>query len=357
MFTQCSNCRTLFRITDEQLAAVDGKVRCGFCYSTFNAYDALYEEIPDVSDEPDEDAVAEEEVLDAHFRSEPANEHTIAPEPAPPAPAPRAAPPASAPQRSVPRAEPPAAAAPAAPPRRAEPRIAPLQPKPELNPPRPAAPAPRPTAETPAARKERAPEPEVGAPPPDLFDAINLAGRELQHFKRAELDHLRHAKPAALVPASTGLGWAVGALAMIVLLAGQIMYQMRGDLARTASLRPWIQQMCEWTGCTIPLQNLPQLIKPVSQDMRTHPTNAQALQVRARFINEAPLAQFFPILELELTDITGASLGKRQFTPDQYLVNKATEISAGLAPRAQFDVELDIVDTNRKAVGYNISFR
>lgn len=353
MFTQCSNCRTLFRITEEQLAAVDGKVRCGFCYSTFNAYDALYEEIPDVAEEPDEDEVAAEEILDEHFRSEPANEHTIASEPSPPAPVPRVAPsapaPAPAPQRPAPRAEPPASAV-TVPPRRAEPRVAPLQPEPELNP-------PRPSSEAPAARKERAPGPEAGAPPPDLFDAINLAGRELQHFKRAELDHLRHAKPAALAPASTGLGWAVGALTMIVLLAGQIMYQMRGDLARTASLRPWIQQMCEWTGCAIPLQNLPQLIKPVSQDMRTHPTNAQALQVRARFINEAPLAQFFPILELELTDITGASLGKRQFTPDQYLVNKAIEISAGLAPRAQFDVELDIVDINRKAVGYNISFR
>ena len=391
MFTQCSNCRTLFRITEEQLIAVDGKVRCGFCYSTFNAYDALYEDIPDATSDTD---TADESTEELENETSLASAETIHESPSASAPAPAPArtptpPPLSvAPARSTPARTPPeplivptpppaipiepipapkpVAPPPAAPsvPKRAATRATPppLRPEPVITPQRTKV-APPPLqakkSATPALRQPARQEPQIesgSAAPPDLFDAINVVGRELQHFKRAELDHLRHPRADALVPASTGLGWAMAALLMIILLAGQIMYQMRGDLVRSAALRPWIVTMCEWTGCTIPLQRMPQLIKAISQDLRTHPTNPQALQVRARFINEAPLAQRYPLLELELTDINSQTLGKRQFTPDQYLVNKTADISAGLAPRQQFDIELDIVDTNRKAVGYNFKF-
>ena len=37
MQTQCPHCRTLFRITESQLAMADGKVRCGFCKEVFDA--------------------------------------------------------------------------------------------------------------------------------------------------------------------------------------------------------------------------------------------------------------------------------------------------------------------------------
>ncbi|MBC7183701.1 MAG: zinc-ribbon domain-containing protein, partial [Marinobacter sp.] len=35
--TQCPNCQTRFRVTDEQLGIAKGKVRCGNCMSIFNA--------------------------------------------------------------------------------------------------------------------------------------------------------------------------------------------------------------------------------------------------------------------------------------------------------------------------------
>lgn len=39
--TRCPNCATAFRVTDEQLAACMGKVRCGRCSFTFNARQSL----------------------------------------------------------------------------------------------------------------------------------------------------------------------------------------------------------------------------------------------------------------------------------------------------------------------------
>ena len=41
MITTCPECRTAFRITEEQLGAREGKVRCGKCASVFDARDGL----------------------------------------------------------------------------------------------------------------------------------------------------------------------------------------------------------------------------------------------------------------------------------------------------------------------------
>jgi len=46
VITTCPQCRTAFRVTDEQLGARGGKVRCGKCTTVFDAREAL---LPDVS--------------------------------------------------------------------------------------------------------------------------------------------------------------------------------------------------------------------------------------------------------------------------------------------------------------------
>jgi len=46
MNTQCPHCRTVFRISQEQLAAADGQVRCGHCREVFDARRRLQKELP-----------------------------------------------------------------------------------------------------------------------------------------------------------------------------------------------------------------------------------------------------------------------------------------------------------------------
>ncbi|MFA7279978.1 MAG: DUF3426 domain-containing protein [Sterolibacterium sp.] len=43
MITRCPDCETSFRVTPEQLKAVQGKVRCGKCQHVFNAIETLLE--------------------------------------------------------------------------------------------------------------------------------------------------------------------------------------------------------------------------------------------------------------------------------------------------------------------------
>ena len=46
MYTKCPECSTVFRISDAQLLAANGKVRCGHCKHVFNALDRLLMDLP-----------------------------------------------------------------------------------------------------------------------------------------------------------------------------------------------------------------------------------------------------------------------------------------------------------------------
>lgn len=110
MLTTCPECRTSFRVTQEQLGLRRGLVRCGSCGVVFNAYDTLLAElvtpppgdetpsesqaeVPELNDQPPEAVVREalEQHLAAPETPTPA-ESPVAeephPEPPPPAPAP-----------------------------------------------------------------------------------------------------------------------------------------------------------------------------------------------------------------------------------------------------------------------------
>jgi predicted Zn finger-like uncharacterized protein len=52
MYTQCPRCRTTFVVTEEQITARAGLVRCGRCRSVFQAEGALFDALPPVPTGP-----------------------------------------------------------------------------------------------------------------------------------------------------------------------------------------------------------------------------------------------------------------------------------------------------------------
>ena len=50
--TQCPHCNTIFQINEIQLNALEGKVRCGYCYRVFNAKETLIDELKNKQPEP-----------------------------------------------------------------------------------------------------------------------------------------------------------------------------------------------------------------------------------------------------------------------------------------------------------------
>lgn len=365
MYTQCTNCKTLFRITEEQLAAVNGKVRCGFCYSTFNALDALYEEIPETTEEEiteeefaDEETVATEAAKPADNsprrnqyeeriaqidplsrRTAPAREDLDAPVTA------REHAPSYLPATARPQTE-------LATSRRAPPRTGRKQ---EAMP-------PPPVARNEQRRDENRPAPSAAPTQeskisslPNLLEVIDTAGKDLQQVSRVELDRLRQPRPE-FAPQASSIGWGLGIFVLVTALAAQYIFSMRDELARFSSVRPWLEASCQWLNCTIPMLRAPKSVELISKEMRSHPSAKNALQVRARAVNNAPYTQAYPLLRLDITDIAGESLGSRVFRPDEYLADAKGSIGTGIAAHGQFDIQLDLVDEKKVAAGYNFTF-
>jgi predicted Zn finger-like uncharacterized protein len=98
LVTRCPRCRTLFRVTPNQLQARSGRVRCGRCMNAFDAYDALAAETTNILPAPAAETETAAEPAPAPVDPSPVTAAAIAPtapiaEP-PPAPPPPPAQPA-----------------------------------------------------------------------------------------------------------------------------------------------------------------------------------------------------------------------------------------------------------------------
>ncbi len=97
LFTRCPGCKTIFRVTEPQLALRDGQVRCGHCRTVFNGREELIDLDPPAIDEPPED----DELLRGRPTVTLRAAHAIDPPP-PAAAAPPVAPAAAAPAAALP---------------------------------------------------------------------------------------------------------------------------------------------------------------------------------------------------------------------------------------------------------------
>lgn len=67
MQTKCPNCETIFRLTDEQLSAANGKVRCGLCLHIFNASSVDEEPTSNLDDSIHDEPYLEESIYDETY--------------------------------------------------------------------------------------------------------------------------------------------------------------------------------------------------------------------------------------------------------------------------------------------------
>ncbi len=96
LFTRCPGCKTIFRVTEPQLALRDGQVRCGHCRTVFNGREELIDLDPPAVTEPPE----EDELLRGPPTVTLRSAHAL--DPPPPPPPPVAVPAAVAPAAALP---------------------------------------------------------------------------------------------------------------------------------------------------------------------------------------------------------------------------------------------------------------
>ncbi len=361
MYTQCSQCETVFRLSADALRAAGGQVRCGRCGEFFNALARLAEDstgfdtgesaldlearadrilesagVPQVARTVARDQeeypppgveIAHLEVLDWSL-DEVNRDRRGADVPAQPETAPEIDPSLeySLPPGELDRIFVESKARAAKPPPQTPPQPV-LQPVLQRHDPH-VVPAPDPEpAPVPAAPLERRARFEI----PEVSEDVR---RDMLAGMQAGLE------PASLLgraPRNSGAQfamWLAAAMAAALLLAAQIGYSHREWFvtAHPASANLAAYQLRGWG---------------VTGDPDANGT----LRVRASILNTAAQLQPFPLLRVTLADRFGKTLGARDFEPSEYLGKPTARL---LAPGEQVDATLQILDPGKNAEGFEI---
>lgn len=187
----------------------------------------------------------------------------------------------------------------------------------------PAAPPPPPQA---AAQPRPAPEP---ASPVEELDADAAVGN----------------------PPRPHWGWRVAAIALLLLLAGQLVHQHRQALVT----RPWLERPLQKLYAPFGVQLEPvwdlRAYEPVQLGGEALAPNSTTLVLKASVHNHAPIAQPPPLIRVRLQDRYGNTLSTTAVPPADYLKGA---VPARMAADHRLDAELRLEDPTRQAVGWDL---
>src|SRR3984885_4774486 len=406
VFTQCSKCETVFRLSAEVLRAAGGQVRCGKCGEVFNALAHLAEDASAFT----HGESSGESSFDSETRAD-----NILGSPAPPSPrAPASeedfAPPGveiarlqildwdehdeselPAAQSSDPATEQPGESSleftlppgeldrifvetkrgvrarmpPALPQESAEPEEIEV-----FNAERPdtyVPIAPIPQSADPAAVAPAAPVAASPAPAPSGFEVSEdvrlemLSGiesaadaesiveleqpRRLIGRRRSPFDPAPQESGQSLIP------WLAAAMTSGVLLIAQVIHQNRDWLAAHAPLGGSLRALYSTMGAPVaPPANL-SAYQLRQWGVTGDPAGDGTLRVRASILNTAAQLEPYPLLRVTLANRFGGSIGTRDFEPSEYLGKPTAKL---LAPGERADATLDILDPGKNAEGFEI---
>lgn len=398
MFTQCSKCETVFRLSAEVLRAAGGQVRCGKCGEVFNA-------LAHLAEDPSAFTIGENSI-DLETRAD-----NILESPAPPLPqhAPTGSDDFALPGVEIARLqildwnENETSDAPSAEPAEPEPEqlgessLEFTLPPGELDrifvetkggvrarmPPAPPAPAPvsaeaeeievfnaaDPIAVVPSEPIAKAAPAAAANPAPapsgfEVSEAIRL--EMLQGLESSadvepivELQKPRRSARRRTSPFDSGapesargfIPWLAAAIAAGVLLIAQVIHQNREWLAAHAPLGGSLRALYSKMGTPVaPPANL-SAYQLRQWGVTGDPAGDGTLRVRASILNTAAQLEPYPLLRVTLANRFGGSIGTRDFEPSEYLGKPTAKL---LAPGERTDATLDILDPGKSAEGFEI---
>jgi predicted Zn finger-like uncharacterized protein len=148
--------------------------------------------------------------------------------------------------------------------------------------------------------------------------------------------------------------WALGGGLLFFVGALQAVYLYRVEIAQALpDARPLMTQACEMVGCQLGLpQNFDQL-SIESSDLVADPQKPDQIELRATLRNKARYVQAFPHLDLILTNAQDDTLVKRVIAPNTYLKPPATS-ATGFAPNSEINVKLQFKAQDVKPAGYRL---
>lgn len=351
LFTQCSKCETVFKLSAEVLRAASGQVRCGKCGEVFNALTRLAEDSTafEAGESPfDLEARAYsilETVPPPHVAHDVAKDYE---EFAPPGveiarleilDADDAQDGDADAERSMEFTLPPGELD----------RIFVESKK--------RAPTPPPTPIPPESLVE--PEPALETPPPHPESLAAEISEQVRRDVLAEFE--QHIGTTSLLRDSgrssarrrSLILWLGAAVVSALLLAAQIVHQNRAWLAARGHgpMGAIVRALYGALGAPLPAPANLSAYELRQWGVTGDPDANGTLRVRASILNTAAQLQPYPLLRVMLADRFGKNIGRRDFEPAEYLGRPTVKL---LAPGERVDATLAILDPGKNAEGFEI---
>lgn len=150
------------------------------------------------------------------------------------------------------------------------------------------------------------------------------------------------------------LPWAAGTGALFLLLAGQLAYLFRTELAALyPGVRPSLERACAVLGCEVPLPRKVQFMHIEASDLQADPGRPERLTLSLALRNRASFRQAYPAIELTLTDGEGRPLARRVLLPRDYLREDGVE-AQGIGPNTVTDIRLALETGDLRPNGYRL---
>lgn len=351
LVTRCPKCDSGFAVTADLLRLHDGLVRCGQCSHVFDGFECLQDSLPTLTQK-----VGEQTVLTQDTETEPAPEISPATQqitsPAVPA----------APQvfRMVAERRAPATATwPSKPASSLQPfpNAAPNEPTDSIEPSLTTYPSVPLSARSEPVFKSfgqaqatlavgDVPVPERTEPAVKIVGEARLRGDDPSAFGRTVPDFMEDEEPES---PSRALIWLSGAVALSLVLLGQLLYVYRDDVASSVpSLRPLLEQACRPLGCEVGYVRRIERIFVVGSSLQlaTNQAVAQArvhdYVLRLTLQNRYDRAQPWPSLMVVFSDASGTVVIRRALAPSEYLPADLLARPFGAQQEASLEIPMQV---------------
>ena len=151
----------------------------------------------------------------------------------------------------------------------------------------------------------------------------------------------------------TGL-YSIAVILLLAVFGLQATYALRDTLATKPALRMLMSKFCTSFDCAITLPREPEKIILTRSEIRSHSAQNGALLVKASIKNQSHFRQAYPILRLQFSDLDGQALLGRDFLPEEYLPDDVN-VNAGMPINTDVNLSLELVDPGSQAVSFDFN--
>jgi predicted Zn finger-like uncharacterized protein len=145
--------------------------------------------------------------------------------------------------------------------------------------------------------------------------------------------------------------WLAAAITAGVLLIAQVVHQNREWLAAHAPLGGSLRALYSKMGTPVAPPANLSAYQLRQWGVTGDPAGDGTLRLRASILNTAAQLEPYPLLRVTLANRFGGSIGSRDFEPSEYLGKPTAKL---LAPGERADATLDILDPGKSAEGFEI---